>query len=369
MKLKQQIHRLFALELLGCFRLAGGVWVLLLVGRGFSLAEVGLAEGFFHVVSLCCEVPSGMAADVLGRKKSMMAGQGMFALAALTMILSRTMAGVCISMACSAIGYNLSSGTREALTYDTLVQGGQEENYLKVSSAQNGLWRLGSGLSTLCAGLAAAVGYKLGYSADILLSIGALLLAGSLVEPVVTAAQAARSGIRLRDLPGAFSRCAGEAVGFLRRQPQAGAIMLYNAVVGAVATLLRFFLQDGLMQAGATLELLGPLLLVIELGGILGARLSLTLRRLPYRAVGALCGAGVLAGLLLAASGSLALMAAGGFLAVVCDDAVQILSDARLNDMLPSDQRATLLSVSSMSFSLVMIVMSPLAGGLAGLIF
>ncbi len=369
MNIKRQIHRLFALELMGCFKLAGGVWILLLVGRGFSLVEVGLAEGFFHVVSLCCEVPSGMAADVLGRKKSMMASQCMFALSALTMIFSRTMVGVCISMACSAMAYNLSSGTREALTYDTLAQGGQEERYLKVSSMQNSLWRLGNGLSTLCAGLAVAVGYRLGYAADILLSVGALLLASSLVEPVVTAAQAARSSIRPGDLPRELLRCAREAVGFLRHQPRAGAIMLYNAMVGAVATLLRFFLQDGLMQAGATLELLGPLLLVIELGGILGARLSLTLDRLPYRVVGALCGLGVLAGLLLAAGGSLPLMAAGGFLAVVCDDAFQILSDARLNDMLPSDQRATLLSVSSMSFSLVMIVMSPLAGGLAGLVF
>ena len=37
--------------------------------RGFSLAEIGLAEGFFHLVSILGELPSGLAADLLGRKR------------------------------------------------------------------------------------------------------------------------------------------------------------------------------------------------------------------------------------------------------------------------------------------------------------
>ena len=44
------------------------------------------------------------------------------------------------------------------------------------------------------------------------------------------------------------------------------------------------------------------------------------------------------------------------------DDSLQTLTDARLNAGLPSDQRATLISVSSMCFSVVMLVLSPLAG-------
>ena len=107
----------------------------------------------------------------------------------------------------------------------------------------------------------------------------------------------------------------------------------------------------------------------IELGGVTGARLALPLSRLPYRAAGLLCGLGTLAGLLLPLSGSVLQMAAGGFLAVVCDDAFQTLTDARLNNRFPSDQRATLISVSSMCFSLVMIALSPLAGAAAGFVF
>ena len=69
------------------------------------------------------------------------------------------------------------------------------------------------------------------------------------------------------------------------------------------------------------------------------------------------------------AAAGVAAVAAGGFLAVVCDDAFQTLTDACLNDRFPSDQRATLISVSSMCFSLVMIALSPLAGAAAGFVF
>ena len=60
--------------------------------------------------------------------------------------------------------------------------------------------------------------------------------------------------------------------------------------------------------------------------------------------------------------GIVALMVLGGFISSMADDAIQIRTDARLQDMFPSRQRATLISVSSFTFSVVMIILSPLAG-------
>ena len=118
---------------------------------------------------------------------------------------------------------------------------------------------------------------------------------------------------------------------FLRAVPAAGRLMLVNALVGAAATLLGFFLQDGLVRAEAGTAALGPLLLAAALGGVAGSRLAPRLE-------------------------------GGG------DDAFQLLTDARLNGMVPSHRRATLLSVSSLLFSVVMLVLSPLAGALWGVI-
>ncbi|MBR1584591.1 MAG: hypothetical protein IJ662_03525 [Clostridia bacterium] len=55
-------------------------------------------------------------------------------------------------------------------------------------------------------------------------------------------------------------------------------------------------------------------------------------------------------------------MTLGGFLAAFADDLIQIRADVELNALVPPAQRATLISVNSLCFSLVMIVLSPLAG-------
>ena len=58
----------------GYFQIAGASWVALLAMRGFSLLEIGVLESIFHVVSFCFEIPSGVAADVFGRKKTLVMG-------------------------------------------------------------------------------------------------------------------------------------------------------------------------------------------------------------------------------------------------------------------------------------------------------
>ena len=362
MNLKKQIRLLLSLEWVGYFRPAGAIWVLLLARRGFTLAEIGLAEGFFHLVSLCCEVPSGLLADLLGRRRTLAMGQLLFAMSALAMICSRTLTGVCLNMALTALGYNLASGTREAITYDSLVLYGEEKNYLATSSRQNVAYRLSSSAATLCAGGVVFIGYRAGYALDILFALAAMGVALSLHEPLVTDTQRARAAARLHELPRMMGEHIGAASRFLAKHPASVSLMLFNALAGAMATLLGFYLQDGLSAAGAGAVFLGPLLVAVGLGGALGSRLSPMLGSLPYPVAAAIACGEILCGYVLVAVGSVPLMALGGFVAAMGDDSLQTLTDARLNAGLPSDQRATLISVSSMCFSVVMLVLSPLAG-------
>jgi len=57
----------------------GSIWVLYLAYCGMSLMQIGLLEGMYHVTSMICEIPSGAAADLLGRKKSMVISRGFLA--------------------------------------------------------------------------------------------------------------------------------------------------------------------------------------------------------------------------------------------------------------------------------------------------
>ncbi len=163
MKLNKQLFLLQAHEAVRGFRIAGAVWVLLLVGRGFSLAAVGVAEGVFHIVSMLFEVPSGMLADILGRKRTLIAAGLVNAAAGVAMAASRGLFGVCAAMALEALSFNLASGTLEALTYDTLAENGQEARYIRQTSRQYTLYSAAQSAASLMSVFTIRLGFTAAY--------------------------------------------------------------------------------------------------------------------------------------------------------------------------------------------------------------
>ena len=138
--------------------------------------------------------------------------------------------------------------------------------------------------------------------------------------------------------------------------------MFCNSLVGTVDILLLFFLQAKLPEAGIPQAALGFALFFMEMGGILGAKIILKFERLRYRSIFAITALLVLFGVLLEHSGIYIAMAIGGFIAAFSDDALQVRTNTLLQNMFPSEQRATLISIESFTFSMIMIVLSPLAG-------
>ena len=100
----------------------------------------------------------------------------------------------------------------------------------------------------------------------------------------------------------------------------------------------------------------------MEMGGILGTKLILRCKKLRYRWVFLITSVLVLCGVLIEHTDIAVLMTLGGFVAACSDAALQVRTDAILQEMFPSEQRATLISVESFTFSMIMIVLSPLAG-------
>lgn len=132
--------------------------------------------------------------------------------------------------------------------------------------------------------------------------------------------------------------------------------------------LLLFFLQAKLPAAGMPNQALGAALFFMEMGGILGAKVVLKWKKAKYRNVFAVTAALVLSGVFLEHSGICLLMTLGGFIAAFGDDTLQVRTNTILQRMFPSKQRATLISMESFTFSMIMVVLSPLAGILFSLL-
>lgn len=360
LNLKNQMLRLLSVSALGSFSLGGALWVVLLSARGFTMLEIGIAEGVFHIASLLLEVPSGALADVYGRKRALMLSYCMSIVSSLLMIASRGLPGVCMALVFAAASYNFASGAREALAYDSLRSAGQEAYYLRYSSAEMTVYRLGSSAAVLLAGFALMIGYRAANALDVLIGIVCLLILSGVKEAMPEDRRARER------MTTALLRCFGESIAFLRRERRARILMLINAFLGALAVLLGFFLQARLETSPLARGLIGPALFAMGLGGVLGSRLALRFARWRMRSVMLLCAAIILLGVALGAMESAVVMVMGGFLAGMCDDILQVSTDARLNALFPSEQRATILSISSLLFSVVMIMLSPMAGWFFG---
>ena len=100
----------------------------------------------------------------------------------IVMVFSNNFALVCVSIAFQALNYNFSSGSGDALAYDSLKSVGQQGYFEKYSSNQVIIYRVCEGLSTLTAGLSLILGYKISYSASVLFALVQLGLLAGLTE-------------------------------------------------------------------------------------------------------------------------------------------------------------------------------------------
>lgn len=142
----------------------------------------------------------------------------------------------------------------------------------------------------------------------------------------------------------------------------AGKLIASSALISVPSYLTKMFLQQRLVELGWPTELL---FLPLLLGGLacvagteVGRRMRCRSMRRLYMACALLCGVGtLLVGAAPAWGGILGMMLVQGVLEVYL-----LHESQKLNDAIPSDQRATLISVDGMAYSLLMIPASPLVG-------
>ena len=359
LNLKKQLACIYTADLFSGLRITDAVWVALLAARGFSLWEIGLAESVFHVVSLLCEVPSGMAADLLGRRKTLLSGGVLTVTCNLLMAFAPNLFTICFAMGLNALAMTMFSGTTTALLYDSLKQEGCEEKYIQVSANSSQISMLANAVGSM----ASILNQFLGYAGFYLLNAafeGASALANMLLaEPIVTESQASREK---HALPEQFRQLVRDSLHVLHTCPMAVKLIASSALISVPSYLTKMFLQQRLVELGWPTELL---FLPLLLGGLacvagteIGRRVRCRSMRRLYTACALLCGVGtLLVGAAPAWGGILGMMLVQGVLEVYL-----LHESQKLNDAIPSDQRATLISVDGMAYSLLMIPASPLVG-------
>ncbi len=359
-KLTSNIKKNYLFLGLTTLDLTRGLWMIYLFTRGFSLIELGILEGVFHLTTFIMEIPTGIVADLWGRKLSRLLGRIIFLISLGIMFWSHSFTLQLIGFIITAIGYNLESGAGEALLYDSMKELGIEKQYKKTAGYNNLIFEIGGILSFLTGGyFAVHLGYTWVFIPSMFICLISILLVFSMHEPTLTMHEQKR--LKKMGWIRAMGIQTKESLKVVKERPKVAFLIAFSELIFMFLTSLFFYLQTywkgngwnefqiGIVLAatavlsafsglkGSSIEkkigergilLFAPLLLIVSLWGIALTTLA------PYFFI--------ITGLI------------DGLLYVAVQDYI--------NKMIPSERRATVLSFQSMTFSLYMIIFFPAIG-------
>lgn len=363
-KRHDSLRRNIPLDYIGTFitnlNMQNSVWVLYLAFCGLDLAQIGLCEGIYHATSIVCEIPSGAAADLLGRKRSMLLGRICVAVSCIIMVYARSFGLFAVSFIIQALGNDLNSGSEEALVYDSMKALGQEGRYVSVSGRLNMTIEVSQGIATVMGGILAEYSYFWCYSTCFVVAVLAIVPVALMTEAPY--ADGDRKKASVIQVTADHFRT---SFAILRSDIKILQIVGYYSVVFASETLLFFYSQQYYHEAGADKIQISLILLAVGLASCAGAVASEWIVQRVGRRIAYVAAAVIAAALICYSFDNMpmsvaAFAIAGSFASML----YPVRSDA-LNRRIPSQQRATLISVDSMCFSVAMIVLFPAAGLMA----
>ena len=349
---KRNISLLAGLEFTSYFGITS-FWILFFIQNGLSLLQIGLLESIFHGTSLLCEIPSGMLADRFSYKTNLylarlssigssiliLFGQGNFWIYAIALMVN-------------AWSYNFDSGTSTAFLFDSVVEAGQKDRYLQISSFLSGVAEVTRTLGTVVAGFFIHGALAWTYYISIGLSLLSILLIFLMKEPESKSDE--RSHLTLKRI-----------LEVVKQEWQDKPVLFYwmltYQLVGTIMCMFYFYYQQKISDLASW---------QVSLIMLIGSGFNLLAVYLASQ-IGKKWTSNQVFPILVALTG-LALFLVGvktpfAYLSVylLTNALYAVYQPIYYNDLqayLPSSVRATMLSINSMMFSLSMIVIFPLTG-------
>ncbi|HCF62675.1 MAG TPA: MFS transporter, partial [Myxococcales bacterium] len=103
---------------------------LALIEKGLAFSQIGLLIGLRELLINLLGVPMGAAADVLGRRRSMIFSFAAYLVSFLVLGWAGSFAALAAGMALFAVGESFRSGTHKAMIFDSLAREPVEDHRL-----------------------------------------------------------------------------------------------------------------------------------------------------------------------------------------------------------------------------------------------
>lgn len=341
-----------ASEFFGFFGITS-FWLLFLSQHGMSFGQIGILESLFHLTSLFSEVPSGVLADRFTYRTNLYLGRLMSILSCLFMLFGQGNFWIyAFGMVLNAWAYNFDSGTSTAMLFESAKEAGLENKFLKFSSFVSAVSEATRTLGAVVAGFFVHGLLDMTYVIQIFFSLIVIILIAMMKESAFK---------KEREEPASLLRILKTVVREFKVNRHLFYWLITSQVFCVMMCMFYFYYQNELeILPSWQISLLMLISSVINIGAVwLASKIGQR-----FKAVALLP---ILVGL----TGMLYVLAITKLpliymiIYLLADGLYAFFLPIFNNDlqvMIPSDVRATMLSVTAMFFSLFMIVIFPMTG-------
>jgi MFS family permease len=351
-KMRRNLRLYYVFRVLCTINFVMPIFILFLMDKGLTSFQIFVTQAVYMLAELLLTVPSGAFADKVGRKKTLILSSAVYATAYVVYGFAGTFSQVLFAELVFAVSSAAFHGTGEAFLYDTLAEAKKEKRYKRVLGTAYAIQSVVIGLSSVCGGWMAKYDLALPFFVSAFPAALSLVPLFMLDEPK-----------RVKDEKSSYMLMMKEAAMFVVGYRKIRNVLYFISVTMLTGFVGWLLYQPLLTGMGLRVEYLGVFMMLLALVHGLGNKLA---HRLEKR-LGHLDLMFMFAGfrallylLVYLASGyylvvwALLLDLAGGMAAPIVSEWINRYSK--------SENRATVLSLSTMSGSLTVTLFSPLFG-------
>ncbi|MBU1124366.1 MFS transporter [Patescibacteria group bacterium] len=318
-----------------------------------------LILGFFAIITLILEIPSGYMSDRWGRKSTLLTGSIAASTGILLWATSNGFMQYMVGEFFWAIGFVCFSGTVEATMYDTLLEQGKENSYRIIASRTQSINATVQAIVSIIGGfIAAAISLRAAYWITVPFVLATIPLVFTLIEP---------TRHKLQET-GHIDLITRVTMDTLFRQATLSKIVLLSATTISMIGILLWSTQPYQVLIQLPTKYFGIThAIALFMAAIFAQIIPKLEKRFDDRLIFLIIviliiGTYLTLGFTVSMFG-LAILLMGRSLI----GAVLPLSNTLINRMTSSDIRATVLSVRSFSSTLIIAIASPIIGYWAGM--
>lgn len=177
------IWKLFVIKGALWFMIIMPIIVLFFQGNGLSLHEIMILQACYSLSVGLMEIPSGYAADVLGRRKTLILGCILAFIGFSIFSISYNFWWFLLAEIFLGIGNSFISGADTAIMYDSLLEVNAEDKFLKYEGRSISIGNFSEAAAGILGGFLAAISFRYPAYAQVLVALIAIPFSISLVEP------------------------------------------------------------------------------------------------------------------------------------------------------------------------------------------